>query len=102
MLEVGKTSGVTLKVDTLAGDQMLEAGRYRIQHRTEGDSHFVMFIRLDGRQRIETDVKCRVEPQASKIKRTALYINEAGPTPRLTKIAIKGETASHWLTPASH
>ena len=49
MLNVGKKTGVTLRTDTMVGDQMLEAGRYRVQHRTEGDKHFVKFVRVDGR-----------------------------------------------------
>lgn len=102
VLKVGKKAGVTLDADTQVGDQTLEAGRYQVQHRTDGELHFVKFIRLDGKQRIETDVKCRMEPKTDKIDQTSLTINNAGPTPRVTRIAIRGETASHWLTPASH
>ncbi len=101
MLKVGKKAGVTLSADTQVGDHVLEAGRYDVQHRVEGDSHFVKFIRLDGRQRTWTDVKCRVEPYAGKIDRTSLSIDNSGPMPRLTKIAVRGETATHWLTPTS-
>ena len=100
MRKVGKKAGVTLSTDTMVGDQMLEAGHYQVRHRTEGDGHFVKFTRIDGKQRIEIDIKCRLEPESRKVVFTSLAINNAGPTPRVTKIAIQGETASHWLAPS--
>lgn len=102
MLEVGKKGAVTLGADTQVGDQILAAGRYRVRHRTEGEEHFVKFTQLDGRRRTETDVKCRVEPEPRKIRRTAFYIQTQGGMRQMTKIAVRGETASHWLVPTSH
>ena len=102
-LKVGKKAGVVLSADTQVGNQTLEAGRYQIQHQADGDQHFVKFIRTDSRKRTETEVLCRMEPEGGKkILATSLTINNAGPTPRVTKIAIRGETASHWLTPQSN
>ena len=102
VLKVGKKAGVTLSADTQVGAQTLEAGRYQVQHRAEGEMHFVKFIRLDDAQLTETVVQCRMEAKPDKIDQTSLTINNAGQTPRVTRIAIRGETASHWLAPASN
>lgn len=96
--KVGKKSEITLRADSRVGDQVLVAGRYRVQHRTEGEEHFVRFIRLYDRQRAETDVKCRVEPEARKIRQTSVHVDTAGGMRRITRIAVKGENRSHWLS----
>jgi hypothetical protein len=41
------------------------------------------------------ELKCRVEPAPGPIKHTTVYTINDGGTPRITKIAIKGEDVLH-------
>jgi hypothetical protein len=101
VLKVGKKGVLTLRTDTKVGSVVLEPGRYRFQHRTEGLDHFVRFTRLKDatpydpfptRTRGEVeDASCRLEPLNAKARRTA--ITTAGGN--ITRIVVRGENVAH-------
>jgi len=90
VLKVGKKGGFTFVTETMVGDMMLKPGRYIIQHRVEGEDHFVSFKTSEGKKLGE--FKCKLEPLSKKVEDTTLYINSEGGMNRLTKVKIAGET----------
>lgn len=109
-LKVGKRGEITLTQQTKVGDKMLQPDTYVIQHRVSGGEHFVRFLELKQVEYATTEInntyteqenageiKCRVEPTTEPIKETTAYTVNEGGVPRITKVAIKGETVWHIL-----
>jgi hypothetical protein len=109
-LKVGKRGEITLTQRTKAGDRVLEPDTYVVQHRVSGGDHFVRFIELKQVEYPTTEVNntyteaekvgeipCRVEPATEPIKETTVYTSNEGGVPKVTKVAIKGETVWHIL-----
>ena len=111
-LKVGKKGEITLTQQTKVGDKVLQPGTYVVQHRVSSGDHFVRFVELKQLEAhapmagehsqytyTEADkageVKCRVEPATTPIKETTVYTTNEGGTPRITKVAIKGENVVH-------
>ena len=111
-LTVGKKGEITLTKPTKVGDKVLQPGTYVVQHRVSSGDHFVRFVELKQLEAhapmagehsqytyTEADkageVKCRVEPATTPIKETTVYTTNEGGTPRITKVAIKGENVVH-------
>jgi hypothetical protein len=107
-LKVGRKGEITLTQPTKVGGIVLQPDTYVVQHRVSGGDHFVRFVEL---KQVETqsiegtytyteqdkagELKCRVEPAAGPIKETTVYTTKEGGTPRITKVAIKGEDVLH-------
>ena len=109
-LKVGKRGEIALTQKTKVGDKVLEPDTYVVQHRVSHDDHFVRFVELKQVQYATTEVnntyieadnvgeiKCRVEPTTEPIKETTVYTTNEGGVPRITKVAIKGESVWHIL-----
>lgn len=113
-LKVGKKGQITLTQQTKAGDKVLQADTYVVQHRVSAGNHFVRFIELKTLQDLNTatestewytytepdnvaEIKCQVEPATEPIKKTTVYTINEGGIPRITKVAIKGESVWHIL-----
>ena len=104
-LKVGKTGEVTFDKETKVGDMTLKPGRYRFQHRVEGDDHFVHFTEWtkpipsaggDGSPKAHPgEVKCRIEPLSKKVSQTTIYTVAEGAFQRLTKVEVGGENVAH-------
>jgi hypothetical protein len=88
---------------------VLQPDTYVIQHRTASGEHFVRFVELKKIEQVQPsgdwtvyteankagELKCRVEPAPGPIKETTVYTTNEGGTPRITKVAIKGENVFH-------
>ncbi len=106
-LKAGKRSEITLTQPTKVADQVLQPASYVVQHRDSGADHFVRFLKIvTPVQHEEQDVfpyagpvageiNCRMEPLSAPAKETTVYIVTENGVPRITKIAIKGESAVH-------
>lgn len=108
-LKVGKSADVAFARDVRVGDVTLKPGKYRLQHRVEGDEHFVRFEALatatPSAQKTAAgvavpagragEVKCRLEPLPDEAEETKLHLlNEEG-SQRLLKVLIRGENVAH-------
>lgn len=115
-MTVGKKGEFTLTQTTKVGDKVLQPGTYVVQHRVSGSDHFLRFTELKnikvpaegGGEAIssyltyteadkEGELKCKVEKAAAPINKTVVYTVDEGGTPRITKVAIKGEEVVHIL-----
>lgn len=103
-LKVGKTGDVTFSKQTTVGDMTLKPGRYKFQHRVEGDDHLVHFTEWTkpypagsggGPKAHPGEVKCRIEPLSKKVSQTMVYTMDEGATQRLTKVEVGGEDVAH-------
>lgn len=107
-LKAGKKGEITFSKELQAGDVTLKPGRYTIQHRVEGDNHFIHFTQVTepvagysvgGEAPIAHpgEVKCRLEPLQTKASRTMVYIDTEGGVNRITKVIVTGENVAHIL-----
>ncbi len=103
-LKVGKTGEVVFQKETKVGELTLKPGRYKFQHRVEGDDHFVHFtewtnpypVGETGRPKSHLgEVKCRIEPSSKKVSQTRIYAVNEGAYQRLTKVEVGGENVAH-------
>ena len=103
-LKVGKTGEVAFDKETKVGDMTLKPGRYKFQHRVEGDDHFVHFTEWTkpypagstGTPKAHPgEMKCRIEPLSKKVSRTTIYTVDEGALRRLTKVEVGGENVAH-------
>lgn len=104
-LKVGKTDDVDFSVQTVVGERKFKPGRYQIQHRVEGDAHFVHFTEVSkglpsGAGAGEPiahagEVQCRVELLDKKASKTTVYAVQEGEAKRVTKVLIAGENVAH-------
>lgn len=108
-LKVGKKGDVELRVQTVVGEMKLNPGRYELQHRAEGDAHFVPFTEISkglpqghagvgyGREAPIAhpgEVQCRLEPLDKKVSTTTIYAVQEGEASRVTRL-IAGENVGH-------
>ena len=105
-LKVGKKGDIKLTTETMVGNIMLKPGRYKIQHRVEGEDHFIHFTEVTGPDVYGThgggvakahpgEVKCKLEPLPKKAEFTTVYIDSEGGMSRVTKVEIAGENVAH-------
>ena len=107
-MKVGKKGDVTFAKAIQVGDLTLKPGRYILQHRVEGENHYVHFTELTkgvgtfgtggGAPKAHPgEVKCKLEPLSTKVEGTTVYFNTEGGVSRLTKVMIAGENVAHVL-----
>lgn len=108
-LTVGKKGDIEFGKETIVGELRLKPGRYQFQHRVEGAEHFVRFEALTtttpSAQKLGTgmplpagtagEVKCRVEPLATKARDTTLHLLNEEAGQRLTRLLVRGEDMAH-------
>ena len=109
-MKIGKKAEISLSEEARLGEVgmgelVLPAGRYRVQHQTEGADHFVRFeassrnnpyFRTKGAVAGRPgEVKCRLEPLVEKVEQTAIYRLKEGENQRITEIRIAGENVAH-------
>ena len=105
VIKVGKKGDIQISQDTKIGDVTLKPGHYQIQHRVSGSDHFVQFTAFKGHDSVRSwgpaspqdagQIKCQIEPLASKAKTTeVLTVDDAG-TRRITRVVIQGENVAH-------
>ena len=103
-LKVGKTGDVNFSAETKVGDITLKPGRYKLQHRVEGDDHFVHFTEWTKNSSPPTpgvpkahpgEVKCKLEPLPNRVSRTTVYYTAEDGALRVTRIKIRGENVAH-------
>jgi len=94
LMKNGKKGEIHLTSDAKAGAVVLEAGRYRIQHRVEGKRHFVRFQPI-GRAGEAQEVPCQLELLDKKAKFTAVSMIADGDVRRITRVQVKGERSAH-------
>lgn len=103
-LKVGKTGEVTFAKETKVGDVTLKPGRYKFQHRVEGDEHFVHFTEWtkpypagsSGAPKAHPgEMKCKLQPSSKKVSQTTVYTADEGAYQRLTKVEVGGENVAH-------
>ncbi len=106
-LKVGKKGDIILEQDTQAGDLLLKAGAYKVQHRIEGDRHVLHFTsESDVHENGHTvwparnwsgDARCSLEPLNSKVENTEVATDKTAGGWRLVKVEIGGENVAHVL-----
>ncbi len=106
-IKVGKKGEITLPQDAMAGDLMLKAGAYLVQHRVDGNDHFVHFTKMSKEvayspdsypKTHEGEIKCFIVPLPNKASWTAVVLEKQDDgTYRLTRIEIAGENVAHLL-----
>lgn len=112
VLRSDKVGEVTLTQATMVGNVMLEPDMYVIQHRVAGSQHFIRFMQVKTLHELnitpETtgwytytednnagEINCRIAPLGRVAQETLAHVaNESG-TPRITRVAIKGEGDWH-------
>jgi len=104
-LKIGKKGDVEFRVQAVVGEMRLEPGRYQMQHRAEGDAHFVHFTEVSkglpsggggGVPKAHPgEVQCRLEPLDKKVSSTTIYTVTEGEARRVTKALIRGENVAH-------
>ncbi len=103
-LKVGKKGDVTFRQETKVGEMTFKPGRYRFQHRVEGDEHFVHFTEWtksfpahsSGTPKAHPgEARCRLEPLSKKVSRTTVYMASEGDAMRVTKVEVGGENVAH-------
>ena len=113
-MKTGKKGEITLTQPTKIGDTTLQPGTYVVQHRVSGNDHFVRLTELKKLQELMPggegagwytytqennagEIKCKVEPAGATIEATKVTIATGADSPRITKVAIKGENVLHVL-----
>ena len=109
-LKVGKKGDVEFRVQTVVGELKLNPGRYQLQHRVDGNAHFVHFTEISkglppGHARVgygrdapiahPGEVQCRLEPLDKKASKTTIYMVQEGEAGRLTRVLVAGENVAH-------
>lgn len=105
-IKVGKKGDIMLSKETKVGELTLKPGHYQIQHRVVGTDHMIHFTELKGMDNpyYQTgptgaahpgEIKCRLQPMATKASRTVVYAQDEGGIRRITKVEIKGENVAH-------
>lgn len=111
-LKSGKEGEITLNQPTKVGDVTLPPDTYVVQHRISGDQHFVRFMQIKKLHELNMnpesagwytyteqnnagEIKCRVEPTGRMFQETMADIATENGTPRITRVAIKGEDDWH-------
>lgn len=106
-IKVGKKGDIMLSQETKVGDLTLKPGHYQIQHRVVGTDHMIHFTELKGMHSNPYyptgptgtahpgEIKCRLEPMATKASQTTVFTEEEGGMRHITKIEIKGENVAH-------
>lgn len=105
-LKVGKNGQMTFDTETKVGDLTLKPGRYRFQHRVEGEEHFVHFTQWTAQNPYrpgETgapkahpgEVHCRLEPLAKRVTQTKVTLQKEGGAYRLVRVEVAGENVAH-------
>ena len=103
--KTGKKGKIVLPQVTKAGDLTLPPGTYLVQHRVEGDDHFVHFTKMSeaapGSYSVypkshEGEIKCTIESLSSKATRTSVILEKQDDgTYRVLRIEIAGENIAH-------
>lgn len=79
------------------GERVLPPGRYRVEHVSSGDFHFIRFTPLgEQRQGYEVvEVKCTLEPVQETVKRTLPRLRVEEDKLTLVKVYFAGERTAH-------
>ena len=106
-IKVGKKGEINLPQDAMVGDLMLKAGAYLVQHRVEGNDHFVHFTKMSEAtpnsysvypKTHEGESKCFIVPLPNKASQTVVVLEKQDDgTYRLKRIEIAGENVAHLL-----
>lgn len=103
---IGKSSQIHLNVPVKVGTVTLPPGMYQLQHKMEGDDHYVSFRKVSmaagyrhGNTQVAKEdvasVKCRVEA-TDKVRKTALtFRTNAAGEKELAEVRIAGESFKH-------
>lgn len=112
VLKSGKEGEITLTQPTKVGDVTLQPDTYVVQHRVSGNQHFVRFMQIKKLHDLNVvpesmgwytyteennagEIKCRVEPTGTKFEETMADIATENGSPRITRVAVKGEDDWH-------
>lgn len=109
VVKVGKKGDIVFQEPTQVGDITLPAGNYVVQHRVSGDDHFIKFVGAKEMQHAGSsmtttmqmgpttskEIKCTIEPLSQKVKQTAVFIDNASGTRKVTRIEVAGENVAH-------
>lgn len=105
-LKVGKKGEISFDHETQVGGVTLKPGNYIMQHRVEGEDHFIHFTEVTngipsspGTAGVPKahpgEVKCKLERLQAKSDRTAVYIDNADGVSKVTRVEIAGENVAH-------
>lgn len=105
-LKVGKNGQMSFDTETKVGDLTLKPGRYRFQHRVEGEEHFVHFTQWTAQNPYRPgesgapkahpgEVHCKVEPLARKVTQTKVSLHKEDGAYRIVRVEVGGENVAH-------
>lgn len=104
IIKVGKKGEIMLDQVTKIGDITLKPGEYQVQHRVDGQSHFIQFVAFKSSHHPLTawsgtpgvgGVKCSLETLPTKSSVTQVTIDTSGGERRVIRIEIAGENVAH-------
>lgn len=98
--KVGKNGDVKIGEDVKAGPVLVKRGKYRFEHRIEGDRHTVWLTKLDIKAAGEStyELPMRLIPSREAGKRTAVHAAElTDHSLAMIAIEVAGENVAHVL-----
>ena len=104
IMKVGRKGEIMLDQVTKIGDITLKPGEYQVQHRVDGQDHFIQFVAFKSAHHLHTawsgtpgigGVKCSLETLPAKASDTRVTIDTAGGERRVIRIQIAGENVAH-------
>ena len=112
VLRSDQVGEITLTEPTQVGNVLLQPDKYVIQHRVAGKEHFVRFMRTETLHKLNVtpesagwltyteennagEINCRIQFMGRVAQETLAYIATEEDTPRITRVAIKGENDWH-------
>ena len=104
IIKVGKKGEILLDRVAKIGDITLKPGKYQVQHRVDGQDHFIQFVAFKSSHHPLTawrgtpdigGVKCSLETLPAKASYTRVTIDTTGGESRVIRIEIAGENVAH-------
>lgn len=96
--KVGKNGDVKIGEDITVGPVLVKRGKYRFEHRVEGERHTVRLTRLESKaaEELTYELPMRLIPSRQASKRTAVFAKElADQSLAMTAVEVAGESVEH-------
>jgi hypothetical protein len=87
---------ITFVAPTRIGGVLLPKGSYKVLHTMEGQNHVMVFTQLNGKNPVETKVKCQLVPLKNRADRDEQTFELNAAKERvLHSLVFRGDTAQH-------
>ena len=99
VFNVGKNGDVKIGMDVVIGDVLVKKGKYRFEHRVDGDAHILVLTGLEPKSGIEVPVHAihmRFFVSKDPVRKSALFAERLRDRSyRVNVIQIAGESGDH-------